>query len=52
MTAPVAVVNLMNHEGWQWDRIASGGTMVMLLVLVFSLRVRRYQVRGLPGGAL
>lgn len=52
MTAPVAVVNFMNYEGWEWGRIAAGGTMVMLPVLVFSLAVRRYLVHGLTGGAL
>ena len=52
MTAPVAVVNFMNYEGWEWGRIAAGGTMVMLPVLVFSLVVRRYLVHGLTGGAL
>lgn len=52
MTAPVAVVNFMNYEGWEWGRIAAGGTMVMLPVLVFSLAVRRYLVHGLTGGAV
>ncbi|WP_240790015.1 carbohydrate ABC transporter permease [Roseomonas sp. HF4] len=52
MTAPVAVVNFMNYEGWEWGRIAAGGTMVMLPVLVFSLLVRRYLVHGLTGGAV
>jgi multiple sugar transport system permease protein len=52
MTAPVAVVNFMNYEGWEWGRIAAGGTMVMLPVLVFSLLVRKYLVHGLTGGAL
>ena len=52
MTAPVAVVNFMNYEGWEWGRIAAGGTMVMLPVLVFSLLVRKYLVRGLTGGAV
>ena len=52
MTAPVAVVNFMNYEGWEWGRIAAGGTMVMLPVLVFSFVVRRYLVHGLTGGAL
>jgi multiple sugar transport system permease protein len=52
MTAPVAVVNFMNYEGWEWGRIAAGGTMVMLPVLVFSVAVRRYLVRGLTGGAV
>ena len=26
MTAPVAVVNFMNYEGWEWGKIAAGGT--------------------------
>ena len=51
-TAPVAVVNFMNYEGWEWGRIAAGGTMIMLPVLVFSFLVRRYLVHGLTGGAL
>jgi multiple sugar transport system permease protein len=52
MTAPVAVVNFMNYEGWEWGRIAAGGTMVMLPVLAFSLLVRKYLVHGLTGGAV
>jgi len=52
MTAPVAVVNFMNYEGWEWGRIAAGGTMIMLPVLVFSFIVRKYLVHGLTGGAL
>ena len=52
MTAPVAVVNFMNYEGWEWGRIAAGGTMIMLPVLIFSFLVRRYLVHGLTGGAL
>jgi multiple sugar transport system permease protein len=23
-TAPVAVFNFMNYEGWEWDKIAAG----------------------------
>lgn len=52
MTAPVAVVNFMNYEGWEWGRIAAGGTMVMLPVLAFSLLVRRFLVGGLTAGAV
>ena len=44
MTAPVAVVNFMHYEGWEWGRIAAGGTMIMLPALVFSFVVRRYLV--------
>ena len=52
MTAPVAVVNFMNYEGWEWGRIAAGGTMVMLPVLLFSLIVRRFLISGLTAGAV
>lgn len=52
MTAPVAVVNFMNYEGWEWGKIAAGGTLVMLPVLVFSFLVRNFLVRGLTSGAL
>jgi multiple sugar transport system permease protein len=52
MTAPVAVVNFMNYAGWEWGRIAAGGTMVMLPVLVFSLAVRRFLVNGITTGAV
>ncbi len=52
MTAPVAVVNFMNYEGWEWGKIAAGGTMVMLPVLFFSIVVRKFLVHGLTAGAL
>ncbi|MHB1414003.1 MAG: carbohydrate ABC transporter permease [Chloroflexota bacterium] len=52
MTAPVAVVNFMQYEGWEWGKIAAGGTLVMLPVVVFSLLVRNYLVRGLTAGAV
>ncbi len=51
ITAPVAVVNFLNYEGWEWGRIAAGATMVMLPVLAFALLVRRYLVTGLTAGA-
>jgi len=52
MTAPVAIVNFMQYEGWEWGKIAAGGTLVMLPVVVFSILVRRYLVSGLTIGAV
>jgi multiple sugar transport system permease protein len=52
ITAPVAVVNFMNYEGWEWGKIAAGGTMVMLPVLIFSIAVRKFLVSGLTAGAV
>jgi multiple sugar transport system permease protein len=51
-TAPVAIVNFLNYEGWEWGKIAAGGTMVMLPVLVFSLVVRRFLISGMSAGAV
>ncbi len=50
--APVAIVNFMNYEGWEWGKIAAGGTLIMLPVVLFSLLVRRYLIRGLTAGAI
>jgi len=52
MTAPVAIVNFMQYEGWEWGKIAAAGTLVMLPVLVFTFLVRTYLVRGLTAGGL
>jgi multiple sugar transport system permease protein len=52
MTAPVAIVNFMQYEGWEWGKIAAGGTLVMLPVVLFSVLVRSYLVRGLLAGGV
>jgi multiple sugar transport system permease protein len=49
-TAPVAIVNFIQYSGWEWGRIAAAATLVMLPVVVFSLLVRNYLVRGLTAG--
>lgn len=49
-TAPVAIVNFIQYTGWEWGRIAAAGTLVMLPVVVFSMLVRNYLVRGLTAG--
>jgi hypothetical protein len=47
MTAPVAIVNFMQYEGWGWGKIAAGGTLAMPPVALFSVLVRRHLARGL-----
>ena len=51
-TAPVAIVNFIQYTGWEWGRIAAAGTLVMLPVVVFSVLVRNYLVRGLAAGGV
>jgi multiple sugar transport system permease protein len=52
VTAPVAIVNFMNYESWEWGKIAAAATMIMLPVVVLSVLVRKYIVRGLTAGAV
>jgi multiple sugar transport system permease protein len=51
-TAPVAIVNFMQYQGWEWGKIAAGGTLVMLPVVIFSILVRHYLVKGLVSGSV
>jgi multiple sugar transport system permease protein len=46
------VVNFMNYEGWEWGKIAAGGTLIMVPVLAFSLLMRKYLVAGMTAGAV
>ena len=52
VTAPVAIVNFLQYEGWEWTKIAAAGTLVMLPVVIFTVLVRTYLVRGLTAGGL
>ncbi|WP_298928960.1 carbohydrate ABC transporter permease [uncultured Ramlibacter sp.] len=51
-TAPVAIVNFLQYEGWEWSKIAAGGTLVMFPVVIFTVLVRTWLVRGLTAGGL
>ncbi|CAN7717017.1 carbohydrate ABC transporter permease [Variovorax sp. LjRoot290] len=52
ITAPVAIVNFLQYEGWEWTKIAASGTLVMFPVVVFTVLVRKYLVRGLTAGSI
>ena len=52
MTAPVAIVNFMQYEGWEWGKIAAAGTLVMLPVVAFTFVVRAYLIHGLMAGGV
>jgi multiple sugar transport system permease protein len=52
VTAPVAIVNFLQYEGWEWTKIAASGTLVMLPVVIFTVLVRTYLVRGLTAGGV
>ncbi len=52
MTAPVAIVNFLQYEGWEWGKIAAGGVLVMLPVVLFTMLVRNFLVHGLTAGGV
>lgn len=52
MTAPVAIVNFMQYEGWEWGKIVAGGTLVMLPVMIFAVLMRRWLIAGLTDGSV
>ena len=52
LTAPVAIVNFMNYESWEWGKVAAAATMIMLPVVALSIAVRKYIVHGLTAGAV
>ncbi|VTU45962.1 carbohydrate ABC transporter permease [Variovorax sp. PBL-E5] len=52
ITAPVAIVNFLQYEGWEWAKIAASGTLVMFPVVIFTVLVRTYLVRGLSAGGI
>ncbi len=51
-TAPVAIVGFIQYVGWEWGRMAAAGTLVMMPVVLFSIFVRKYLVRGLAAGSI
>ena len=52
VTAPVAIVNFLQYDGWEWGKIAAAGCLVMLPVLLFTVLVRKYLVHGLTAGGV
>jgi multiple sugar transport system permease protein len=52
MTAPVAIINFMQYEGWEWGKMAAGGTLVMMPVIVFTILVRKWLVSGMIAGSV
>jgi len=51
-TAPVAITIFMRFEEIRWGTISAGGVTVMAPVVLFSMIVRKYLVRGLAMGAV
>ncbi len=47
VTATVSIVNFMQYSGWEWGKIAAGGIVVLLPIVIFSFLTQRYLISGL-----
>ncbi|HET6946632.1 MAG TPA: carbohydrate ABC transporter permease [bacterium] len=51
-TLPVAVTGFIRETGIMWGHMAAAGVIIMTPMVMFSLAVQRYMVRGLTMGAI
>jgi len=51
-TMPVAVPGLLTPQGTIWGQIAAVGTVITIPVLIFSIIVQKYMVKGMSMGAV
>lgn len=51
-TLPVAVTGFIRETGIMWGHMAAAGVVIMMPMVLFSLAVQRYMVRGLTMGAI
>jgi multiple sugar transport system permease protein len=51
-TLPVAVTGFIRETGIMWGHMAAAGVVIMAPMVLFSLAVQRYLVRGLTMGAI
>jgi multiple sugar transport system permease protein len=50
-TAPVTIYNFLEFEEVMWGQLQAAGFLVTLPVLIFTLIVEKYLVKGLVSGA-
>jgi ABC-type glycerol-3-phosphate transport system permease component len=51
-TVPVAITGLYTDRGIEWDKMAAAGSLAIVPVVVFTLAIHKYLVRGLTFGAV
>lgn len=52
VTIPVAVTGLYTDRGIEWDKMAAAGSIAIVPVVLFTLAIHKYLVRGLTFGAV
>lgn len=51
-TMPIAVSTFYTDRGIMWDRMAAAGLLAIVPIVVFSIVIRKYIIRGLSMGAV
>ena len=51
-TVPVAITGLYTDRGIEWDKMAAAGSLAIVPVILFTLLIHKYLVRGLTFGAV
>jgi multiple sugar transport system permease protein len=51
-TVPVAITGLYTDRGIEWDKMAAAGSLAIVPVVLFTIAIHKYLVRGLTFGAV
>jgi multiple sugar transport system permease protein len=51
-TIPVAITGLYTDRGIEWDKMAAAGSVAIVPVILFTIAIHKYLVRGLTFGAV
>jgi multiple sugar transport system permease protein len=52
VTIPVAITGLYTDRGIEWDKMAAAGSLAIVPVVLFTVAIHKYLVRGLTFGAV
>ena len=51
-TMPVAVMQFVTNRGIDWNKMAAAGSLSIIPVIIFTLLISKYLIRGLTLGAM
>ncbi len=51
-TMPVAIMQFVTNRGIDWNKMAAAGTLSIFPIIIFTLLISKYLIRGLSLGAL
>ncbi len=51
-TAPIAVNGFMGQYAPKWGQLAASGTIILIPVIIFTLALQRYIIKGLTAGGV